>query len=145
MNIDILNKRKAQVIVTPHPGEFSRLTGYTTEQILSDTEGCAREFSLKWGIITVLKSHRTVVAFPDGRTFVNILGNPGMATGGSGDVLSGVIASFAAQGFGAENAALAGVYIHSLAADMAVTEKGEYGLIPSDVAEYLPYAVKYSL
>ena len=144
-NIDILKKHKAEVILTPHPGEFSRLTGLSVEQILSDTERYASEFSAKYGVVTVLKSHKTVVALPDGKVWVNIMGNPGMATGGSGDVLAGVISAFVSQGFGCANSALAGVYIHSLAADMASVDKGEYGLLPSDVVEYLPYAIKFSI
>ena len=144
-NINILNGHKADIILTPHPGEFSRLTGISPQDVVSNASECAKDFSVKYGVVTVLKSHNTVVAFPDGRVYKNILGNPGMATGGSGDVLAGAIASFVAQGFGAENAAIAGVYIHSLAADMVCADMGEYGMLPSDICGYLPYAVKYSL
>lgn len=144
-NINILREHKADIILTPHLGEFATLTGKTILEISDNLEEYARKFSAQYGVTTVLKSHRTVVAVPDGRVYVNILGNPGMATGGSGDVLAGAIASFAAQGFDASNAALLGVYIHSLASDMAAFDLGEYGLIPTDTLEFLPYAIKYSI
>lgn len=141
-NIDILNHKKSKMIITPHIGEFARLTNLPSDEILGNTIKYASEFAKKYDITVVLKSHQTVVADNLGNTYVNILGNPGMATGGSGDVLSGLIASFEAQK--AENAACTGVYIHSLAADMMATEKGEYGLTPSDIIDGIPYAIKYS-
>ena len=143
-NINMLSKHKNPIIITPHIGEFSRLTGLSAEEILSDTPKYAVEFSKKHNVITVLKSHRTVVSSPEGRVYVNILGNPGMATGGSGDVLSGAIASFMAQGMSAFDSALAGVYIHSLAADMGADFTGEYSLTPSDIISYIPHAIKQS-
>ena len=143
-DINILKNHRAKLILTPHIGEFSYLTGKTTEEILSDPKALATEFAKKYNVTLVLKSHRTVVTSPDGRCLVNISGNPGMATGGSGDVLSGAIASFASQGMEPFEAACTGVYIHSLAADMAAFEKGEYSLIPSDIINYLPYAIKFS-
>lgn len=144
-NINILREHKADIILTPHLGEFATLTGKTISDIQANGEEYARKFSAQFGVTTVLKSHKTVVASPDGRVYVNILGNPGMATGGSGDVLSGAIASFVSQGFTAADSALLGVYIHSLASDMAAIDKGEYGLIPTDTLEFLPYAIKYSI
>jgi NAD(P)H-hydrate epimerase len=144
-NINILNNRKCDIILTPHIGEFSRLTGLDSKQILASPAVYAKEFATKHRLTLVLKSHRTVVATPDGRVYTNILGNPGMATGGTGDVLAGSIAAFAAQGMSCENAALSGVYIHSLAADMAAEEFGEYGLTPEDIINTLPYAIKFSL
>lgn len=143
-NINILKNHKAKLILTPHIGEFSALTNIPTEKILANTKALAKEFAEKYNVTLVLKSHRTVVASPDGRCLVNITGNPGMATGGTGDVLAGAISSFAAQGMDPFNAACTGVYIHSLAADMAAYEKGEYSLIPSDIINYLPYAIKFS-
>ncbi len=141
---DILKNNKSKLILTPHIGEFSRLTGLSTEKILSDTKKYASDFAKKYNVTLVLKSHRTVVCSPDGRCLKNISGNPGMATGGTGDVLAGVIASFAAQGMNPFDAAITGVYIHSLAADMAAQEFGEYSLTPSDIISYLPYAIKFS-
>lgn len=144
-NINILNNRKCDIILTPHIGEFSRLTGMDSREILSAPASYAKNFATKHSLTLVLKSHRTVVATAEGKVYTNILGNPGMATGGTGDVLAGSIASFAAQGMSCEDAALAGVYIHSLAADMAAEELGEYGLTPGDIITALPYAIKFSL
>lgn len=141
-NIDVLSEHKSEIIITPHIGEFARLVKKDTSDILSNTEQYASEFADKYNITVVLKSHRTVVAY-GGKVFVNILGNPGMATGGSGDVLAGTISSFKAQGLNCADAATAGVYIHSLAADMACFDKGTFGLTPSDIIEALPYAIKY--
>ena len=142
-NIDILKEHKSDIIITPHIGEFARLVNKDTSEILKSTSQYASEFARKYKITVVLKSHRTVVADKDGNVHTNILGNPGMATGGSGDVLAGVIGSFKAQGMKAADAAIAGVYIHSLSGDMASFDKGEYGLTPSDIIETLPYAIKY--
>ncbi len=142
-NKDILASHGAELILTPHIGEFSALTGLDAEFILQNTKKLAAEFAQKYNVTLVLKSHRTIVAAPDGKCFENILGNPGMATGGSGDVLAGAIASFAAQGMSSADAAKAGVFIHSLAADMAAADKGEYSLLPEDIIETLPYAIKY--
>lgn len=144
-NINVLREHKADIILTPHLGEFARLTKADISDVSANCEEYASRFSTEYGVTLVLKSHKTVVALPDGRCYANMLGNPGMATGGSGDVLAGAIASFAAQGFGAQGAALLGVYIHSLAADMASLDVGEYGLTPTDICSFLPYAVKYSI
>lgn len=144
VNTDILREHKS-VILTPHVGEFARLCKREISDILRHTEEYAKDFAREYGVVLVLKSHKTVVASPNGRVMTNRLGNPGMATGGSGDVLSGAIASFVCQGVPLFEAAAAGVYVHSLAADMAAQEKGEYGLLPTDIISYLPYAVKYSI
>lgn len=144
-NINILNNRKCDIILTPHIGEFSRLTGLCSTEILANPGKYAKEFAQEHHLTLVLKSHRTVVATPEGDVYTNILGNPGMATGGTGDVLAGSIAAFAAQGMNCTDAALAGVYIHSLAADMAAEHLGEYGLTPEDIINTLPYAIKFSL
>lgn len=140
-NTNILKKTTEKVILTPHIGEFARLTGYDKDYILENQKRLCLEFSKEYNVITVLKSHRTVVS--DGKmVYENILGNPGMATGGSGDVLSGLIASFLAQGASPLLSALAGVYIHSLAADMAMEKFGEYSLLPRDIINYIAYATK---
>ncbi len=139
-NIDILKTAKSKVILTPHIGEFSRLTGLSAEEICADRSKVASQFATKWGVTVVLKSERTVVARPDGDVRCNLLGNSGMATGGSGDVLTGIIASFIGQGI--ENPVETAVYIHSLSADIASLEKGTYGLIPTDVIETIPTAIK---
>lgn len=139
---EVLKSAQHPVIITPHIGEFSRLTRLNTDTILADTEYAASEFCEKYKCITILKSHRTVVAAPGKKPFVNILGNPGMATGGSGDVLAGITASFVSQKKDAYLSALAATYLHSLAADMASYDIGEYSLLPGDIINYLPYAIK---
>ena len=140
-NKDILKQTSAPVILTPHIGEFARLTGYNKEYILNNTTYLAEEFAREYNVIMVLKSHRTVVT--NGyETYENILGSPAMAVGGSGDVLSGMIASFLAQGNTPFKSALAGVYLHSLAADMATLEYGELSLLPTDTIRYISYAAK---
>ncbi len=142
VNIDILKDKKSDIIITPHIGEFARLVKKDISDILSNTQKYANDFAKQYKVTVVLKSHQTVVA--NGKeVYTNILGNPGMATGGSGDVLAGAISSFKAQGLKDCNAAIAGVYVHSLAADMASYDKGEYGLTPADIIETLPYAIKY--
>ncbi|MBR2404824.1 MAG: NAD(P)H-hydrate dehydratase [Clostridia bacterium] len=138
----VLKRAKCPVIITPHIGEFARLCKKETSQIINDPSAYAKEFAGQYGCIVVLKSHRTVVASPDGKVYSNLLGNSGMASGGTGDVLAGAIASFASQGRDALLSALAGVYFHSLAADIAAAYLGEYSLIASDIINCLPYAIK---
>jgi len=142
LDIEMLNDRKCELILTPHIAEFASLCGIDKSIILKHPYKYAKEFATKYKVILVLKSHQTIVATPNGDLFINILGNPGMATGGTGDVLAGCIASFAVQGINLCDAALVGVYIHSLAGDMASYEKGEYSLTPSDIIDFLPYAIK---
>ena len=144
------SKQGRQLIITPHIGEAKRLmakeysfAGGTEERI-----GLAQSLAEKTGAITVLKGAGTVVAAGGEKAYTNTTGNPGMATGGAGDVLTGIIASFCGQhhrdGRSIEpfEAALAGVYIHGLAGDLAAEEKGEYGLTAGDIAEYTALAIK---
>ncbi|MDZ4225062.1 MAG: ADP/ATP-dependent (S)-NAD(P)H-hydrate dehydratase, partial [bacterium] len=135
-------KRKAPAILTPHPGEMAALIGGTTEQVQKNRELTAKEAADLWGVIVVLKGFRTLIAFPDGRLYVNPTGNPGMATAGTGDVLAGMIGGLLAQGCPPEKAALAGVYLHGLAGDMAAAAMGQKGLIASDVLGYVPKAIR---
>ncbi|GAE87361.1 ADP-dependent NAD(P)H-hydrate dehydratase [Acetivibrio straminisolvens] len=102
----------------------------------------AKVFSQKWGVITVLKGAKTIVATPDGRLFINPTGNSGMATGGTGDVLTGMIASFIGQGLEPVDAAVAGVYLHGICGDRVASVKGEHGLVAGDLAGEIPYAIK---
>lgn len=141
-NTEILKKSKCPVIITPHIGEFARLCSLSTDEVKNDKENLAIKFSKEYKCITVLKSHKTVVATPDGKLYTNILGNAGMASGGTGDVLSGCIASFAAQGNTPLSSALAGVYFHSLAGDIAKELFGEYSLLASDIINCIGYAIK---
>ena len=129
-------------VLTPHPGEMSRLTGKTIEEIESDRTGAAQDLAKNYNCVVVLKGHESVIASPEGELHINNSGNSGMASGGMGDVLTGVIASFIGQGKSPYDAAVLGVFLHGLAGDLAAEEKGEFGLIAGDVAEKLPYAIK---
>ncbi|WP_037372483.1 NAD(P)H-hydrate dehydratase, partial [Anaerovorax odorimutans] len=143
MNIvGTLKESKAKLIITPHPGEASRLLGKSTVKINEDRLASAIELTEVTGAVAVLKGAGTVVATPEGKTYINITGNPGMATGGSGDVLTGVIAALGGQGLDPEVAAKVGVFLHGMAGDMAAESIGEYGLIASDIANMISYAIK---
>lgn len=136
-SIDIIKKRKAPVILTPHPGEMARLCSLTVADIEADRVGAARKFAAEYGCVLVLKGANTVIATPKGEIFFNLTGNPGMATGGSGDLLSGIIVSLLAQGFSADDAAKAGVYLHGEAGDKAAAKRGERAMLPSDMIKEL--------
>lgn len=139
---DVLRRTKAPVIVTPHPGEMARLAGIAVREVQQDRIAVARRFASKYGVTVVLKGAGTVIATPKGDAFLNTTGNPGMATGGTGDVLTGVIGSLLAQGYHPQEAACIGVFIHGLAGDRAAEEKGEAGMIAGDVIENLPDAIQ---
>ncbi len=139
---EILKDASANLILTPHPGEMARLIGKSVEYVQKNRVAVAKAAAKKFGCIVVLKGHKTVVADAREKVYVNRTGNPGMATGGVGDVLTGMIASFAAQGLSKWDAAVAGVYVHGLAGDLAAKEKGEYGMIASDLLEKIPYAIQ---
>ncbi len=124
-------------ILTPHPLEFSRLAGIPVEEIERDRVGAACRFANTYGVIVVLKGHHTVLAAPDREPLVNPTGNAGMATGGSGDVLAGIIGSLAAQGMDAYDAAMCGVYLHGAAGDAAAARLSQHGMLPSDMIEEL--------
>jgi len=141
-NLGILREVKVPVILTPHPGEMSRLVGKTSEEVQRDRIGVARDFSSMYNVYTVLKGARTVVSTPEGRVFINPTGNPGMASGGMGDVLSGVIGGLLAQGYSPADACILGVFAHGLAGDLAADKRGEAGIIAGDVADLMPEALK---
>ena len=135
-NINVLREARKVPIITPHPGEFSRISGLDVDYINDNRIKCAREFSQKHRCITVLKGAGTIIASPDGRYAVNISGNAGLAKGGSGDVLAGLIAGLAANpGICAFEAAVCGVYLHGRAADVLKGKYSEYGLLPSDLSK----------
>lgn len=140
--LDVMKEARAQLILTPHPGEAARLLERKTAEINGDRLISAMELASRTGSITVLKGAGSVVATPEGKTYINTTGNPGMATGGSGDVLSGIIAALAGQGLDRESAAAAGVYLHGLAGDLAADQMGEYGLIATDIADMAALAIK---
>ena len=122
-----------ELILTPHPGEMARLTGLSAAEINSDREKIARQYAEKWNAVVVLKGARTVVASPDGRVRVNPTGNPGLARGGSGDVLAGMTAALLACCLPAYEAAACAVYLHGAAADRAAKKLGEHGMLPHDI------------
>jgi ADP-dependent NAD(P)H-hydrate dehydratase / NAD(P)H-hydrate epimerase len=139
---EILKDFEKPAILTPHPGEMARLIGTTAADVQKDRIRCARDFAQKFNVHVVLKGARTVIAHPDGRVFINPTGNPGMASGGMGDVLTGIIAGFIAQNHSPELAACAGVYLHGAAADALSKSKGPFGYLATDVVNALPEAIK---
>ena len=138
---ELLNTKTCSVVITPHPGEMSRLTGLSIEEINADRTGVALTYAKEWDCVVLLKGFDTVIASPDGEFCINKTGNCGMASGGMGDVLTGIIASFIGQGCTLYDAACLGAYIHGLAADIAALEVGEFGLIASDVVKKIPNAI----
>ncbi len=136
-DISIIRKVKAPVIVTPHPGEMARLCCVSVSEIEKDRVGYARKFAAENTCIVVLKGANTIVAYPDGRVFFNTNGNPGMATGGSGDVLAGIMLALLAQGVSPQKSAQDAVWLHSNAADIAAEKRGQRSMIPSDIIEEL--------
>ncbi|HHV96984.1 MAG TPA: NAD(P)H-hydrate dehydratase [Clostridiaceae bacterium] len=141
-DVSILGKLKTKAVVTPHPGEMARLTNLSIEEIQANRVETARNFACRWGVVTVLKGWRTIVGLPDGTIFINTSGNPGMATAGTGDVLTGIIAGLIAQGLTPEQAAVAGVFLHGNAGDRVASRIGEHGLIAGDLVEEIPYVIK---
>ena len=137
----LMGRDGVDVIITPHPGEMARLLNTSIEDVQSDRLRHAREFAAAHRLHVVLKGHRTVIAGPDGRTFVNITGNAGMATGGTGDLLTGMIAAWFAQLLDAEAACKLAVYLHGTAGDLAEADEGEVALVAGDVAARLGDAV----
>ncbi|MEE1330338.1 MAG: NAD(P)H-hydrate dehydratase, partial [Acutalibacteraceae bacterium] len=136
-SIDIIKKCKAPVIITPHPGEMARLLNTAVSEVEADRVSCARTFAQKYGCTVILKGANTVIAAENGDIFFNCTGNPGMSTGGSGDVLSGIVTALSAQGMPPLEAAKAAVYLHGEAGDKAALKKGQRALIPSDIIEEL--------
>lgn len=136
-SIDIIKKSKAPVILTPHPGEMARLCSVSVREVEENRVKIAKDFAVKHGCVLVLKGANTIVATPLGEVYFNMTGNPGMSTGGSGDALAGIILSLLAQGFSAEDAAKAAVYLHGEAGDKAAAKRGERAMLPSDLIEEL--------
>ena len=140
-NKEVLISRRPRTVLTPHMGEFSRLIGVDIETIKSNREKYSMEFSKIYGVVLVLKGNKTIVCDGD-NIYINSTGNAGMATAGSGDVLTGMIASLIGQGIECFKAAKLGVYLHGLAGDIVKEEKGEYGMIASDIVSSIPFAIK---
>ena len=137
-HINVLDERVGEAILTPHDGEFARLSGCSLP--IRDRRESARRFAQAHRCTLVLKGRRTISARPDGTCVVNSTGNPGMAKGGSGDALAGLMAALVVQGI--PNAVPAAVWLHGRAGDLAAADKGEYGMTPSDLIEQIPYAIK---
>lgn len=138
-----LKKASCRVIITPHIGEAARLLDMTVSEAADmDRYSLAAALVEKTGAVTVLKGADTIVATPQGKSYTNTTGNPGMATGGAGDVLTGIIVSLAGQGLNPEDAAKAGVYLHGAAGDLGAERFGEYGLAAGDIADMTALAIK---
>jgi NAD(P)H-hydrate epimerase len=136
--LELIRKSPKELILTPHPGEMARLLGTSNQEIQQNRVQAAREFARKFGVVLVLKGARSLVAGPEGDVFINPTGNPGMASGGTGDILTGMIGGFLAQGFPALEAAKLGVYLHGLAGDFVAHRKGQRGIAAMDLAEETP-------
>lgn len=137
---EILKNLKAPAIITPHPGEMARLLHSTPKTVNSNRENTAIDFAKKFGVVTVLKGAGTIIASPDGEVYINHTGNSGMATGGSGDILSGIIGSLLAQGASPINAAAAGVFFHGTIGDLAAEKLGKISMLPTDMIDMIPTA-----
>lgn len=141
-NLKILDTCRGRAVLTPHPGEFVRVFGGRLDDSDALRKKRALDAARKHGVVIVLKGHHTVVASPEGDLYVNRTGNPGMATAGSGDVLTGIIAALAGQGLPYFEAACLGVHVHGLAGDMAAKKTGQVSLVAGDLLQYLPEAFK---
>jgi hydroxyethylthiazole kinase-like uncharacterized protein yjeF len=138
LELERLRSAKTPPILTPHPGEMARLIGKETATVNGDRIGSARSFAAEHRCHVVLKGARTVIATANGRVFINPTGNPGMASGGMGDVLAGILGALLGQGFCPEDAMKLGVYLHGFVGNRVAAEKGQIGLIASDIIEGLP-------
>ncbi|KDR96037.1 NAD(P)H-hydrate epimerase [Peptoclostridium litorale DSM 5388] len=142
-NLEII--RKKDIIITPHIGEMARLLGTDTKYVIENCISVARKFASDYGVTVVLKGTATIIASPGEQTYVCCDPNPGMATAGSGDVLSGIIVSMLGQGYSLSESAMLGVYIHSIAGRFALEEFGEYSLLAPDIIDMISKSIKYIL
>ena len=140
-DLDCLRRRGAATILTPHPGEMSRLTGKGVGEILGNAVEVLRKTTEDLDAVIVLKGAHSLIGRPDGRVYVNFTGNAGLASAGSGDVLTGTIAAMFCLGLSAADALRKAVFLHGLAADLAVEDVGEDGLTAENLLEYLPLAL----
>lgn len=141
-DLTVLSRSKSSaIIITPHPGEMSRLIGASIPDVAAVRLSIAQEFAKNHRVYVVLKGARTVIAAPDGMAAINGSGNPGMATGGTGDVLTGMITALLAQGYNAWQSCCLGVYLHGMAGDMVALEKGQIGMNATDLMESIPFAI----
>lgn len=141
-DLTVLNNLSTSVIITPHVAEMARLTSLSVEQVQKNIMETAKTFAIEHGVIVVLKTNRTIIAVPNGDIFQNTTGNAGLAKGGSGDVLAGMIAGFLAQGMSASDACVCGVYLHGLAGDSLSQRMSQYSMLARDVIEEIPIVLK---
>jgi hydroxyethylthiazole kinase-like uncharacterized protein yjeF len=141
---DIAAFKDAQcpIIITPHPGEMARLLSTTIEDIQANRVKSVKMAAEKFSSVAVLKGASTLLATKEGKLFINPTGNPGMATGGSGDVLTGIIVGFLARGFLPKEAAISAIYVHGLAGDLAAQKFGEISMLAGDIIDFIPKAIK---
>ena len=139
---ECIKKRKAPTILTPHLGEMARIVGQNIEDISNNKINVLQNTAQELNAMIVLKGAHSLIGYPDKRVFINLSGNPGMATAGSGDVLTGTIAAMFGLGFPIENAVRMGVFMHGFSGDLAAKDKGEDGLIASDIMDQLPASLK---
>jgi NAD(P)H-hydrate epimerase len=137
----LVGRDGVDVIVTPHPGEMARLVGLSIEDVQKHRLEVAGEFAASHRVQVILKGHRTIIATPEGKAFINLTGNPGMATAGSGDVLTGMVTAWSAQLLDAETACKLAVYLHGVAGDLAEADEGEIALVSGDLIDRLGDAV----
>jgi hydroxyethylthiazole kinase-like uncharacterized protein yjeF len=142
LTLSSLAEQRKQWVLTPHPGEMARLCGTSISEIQESRLKYAEQASQEWGVTVVLKGNKTIVAAPGSPLFINPTGNPGLASGGTGDVLAGLIASFLAQGLLPVQAAYCGAYIHGLAADQIADKKGTNGMIAGDLLDEIPLVIE---
>jgi len=142
LHLKILARKKGEIILTPHIKEMSRLFGISVEAIKKDRKLVAKKYAKHYNSTIILKGHKSIVTNGNKDFYLNKTGNPGMATAGSGDVLSGVVGAFLAQGLDAFSAAKYATYIHGLAGDIAASDKTQMGLIASDIISRIPDALK---
>ena len=141
-DMDILRGHRSEVVVTPHLGEMSRLTGISITEIKKNILKVCKDFAMEYNVIDVLKDSKTCVSNGDRDIYINTSGNNGMSTAGAGDVLTGVIAGFIVAGLTPYDAAKLGVYVHGLAGDLAAERMGKNGMIARDIVESIPMVIK---
>lgn len=141
-HVDLLTQVRSRIILTPHPGEMARLLGTTSQRVQGDRLGTAQTFARKYRVWIILKGAHTVIADPEGSLFINPTGNEGMATGGTGDVLAGMLGGLVSQGLLPLQASKVGVFLHGLSGDLVASQKGTMGMIAGDVTENIPLAIQ---